>query len=88
MMRPKKHAVRHYKRVWLEPISIQPKHSQLLRKFKAIEETLGSFPEKSLISRIADHVKDNEDVSGLLEDVREAINDYQVCLQSQHPPRC
>jgi hypothetical protein len=84
MMMPKKNTTKNYKRVWMEPISIQPERSQLHRKFKSIEETLRLFPQKSLILRVADHVKDNEDVSGLLEDLQEAINDYQVCLRPQH----
>ena len=44
------------------------------------EETLQSLYQKSALLRITDHVRDNEAVSGLLEDLREAINDYQVCL--------
>ncbi|KAF9779596.1 hypothetical protein BJ322DRAFT_1221434 [Thelephora terrestris] len=57
------------------------RRKELQIKFKSIEETLRLFPQKSLILRVADHVKDNEDVSGLLEDLREAINDYQMVQQ-------
>ncbi|KAF9784028.1 hypothetical protein BJ322DRAFT_1219538 [Thelephora terrestris] len=57
------------------------RREELQTKFTTIEETLRSFSQKSLISRVADHVKDNEDVSGLLEDLREAINDYQMVQQ-------
>ncbi|KAF9784018.1 hypothetical protein BJ322DRAFT_1125528, partial [Thelephora terrestris] len=57
------------------------RREEIQTKFTTIEETLRSFSQKSLISRVADHVKDNEDVSGLLEDLREAINDYQMVQQ-------
>ena len=50
-------------------------------KLKTTEETLQSLYEKSALIRFTDHVQDNEDVSGLLEDLQEAINDYQVCLR-------
>jgi len=46
---------------------------------KTIGETLGSLEQKSALLRFTDHVQDNEEVSGLLEDLQEAINDYQVC---------
>ncbi|KAF9784004.1 hypothetical protein BJ322DRAFT_890154 [Thelephora terrestris] len=57
------------------------RRGELKTKFKTIEETLRSFSQKTLIPRIVDHVKDDEDVSGLLEDLREAINDYQMVQQ-------
>jgi len=40
---------------------------------------LRSLQEKSSLQGFADHTQDDEDVAGLLEDVREAISDYQVC---------
>jgi len=43
---------------------------------------LQSLKEKSSLRQFADHVQDDEDVAGLLEDVREAISDYQVCLHN------
>ena len=47
---------------------------------KNTEETLRSLHQKSALLTFIDHVRDNKDVSGLLEDLQEAINDYQVCL--------
>ena len=34
--------------------------------------------EKPGLRRLADHVQDDEEISGLLEDLQEAIADYQV----------
>ena len=34
-----------------------------------------------MLLRIADNAQDGEDVNGLLEDLREAINDYMVRLR-------
>lgn len=48
-------------------------------QLKTTEETLRLLYEKSALLRFTDHVRDNKDVSGLLEDLQEAINDYQVC---------
>jgi len=39
--------------------------------------------QKSAILRFADHVQDSEDVSGLLEDLQEVINDYQMVQQME-----
>ncbi|KAF9785740.1 hypothetical protein BJ322DRAFT_1210370 [Thelephora terrestris] len=57
------------------------RREQLQLRFKIIEETLRSLHQKSTIVRVADHVQDSEEVSGLLEDLREAINDYQMVQQ-------
>ena len=48
-------------------------------KLKHIEEQLQSLHGKSALLRLADNVQDSEDVSGLLEDLQEAVNDYMVC---------
>jgi len=40
---------------------------------------LQSLKEKSSLRQFADHAQDDEDVTGLLEDIQEAISDYQVC---------
>ena len=50
----------------------------LSRKLKDIEEQLRSFHEKFLLLRLVDNAQDGEDVSGLLEDLREAVNNYMV----------
>ena len=52
---------------------------------KSTGETLQSLYQKSALLHITDHVRDNEAVSGLLQDLREAINDYQVCLRYYTP---
>ena len=48
-----------------------------------IEETLRSLCQKSAIVRVIDHVQDDKDVSGILEDLQETIHDYQVCSRSR-----
>ena len=48
-------------------------------KLKNIEEQLLLLSRKSVAQRCLDDVQDSEDVSGLLEDLQEAINDYMVC---------
>jgi hypothetical protein len=50
------------------------------RKLKGIEEQLQSsrLCEKSAVLRFVDNAQDNEDVNGLLEDLREVVNDYMV----------
>ena len=57
-------------------------------KFKNIGETLESLKQKSALVRFTDHVQDNEEVSGLLEDLQEAINDYQVRPPPWHVYYC
>ena len=47
---------------------------------KNTEETLQLLHQKSALLTFIDYVRDNEDVSGILEDLQEAMNDYQVCL--------
>jgi hypothetical protein len=57
-------------------------------KLKTTEKSLRSLCQKSPLLRFTDHVKDNEDVSGLLEDLQEVINDYQVRSWCLHYSRC
>ena len=47
-------------------------------KLKDIEEQLRLLGGKSVALRCLDDVQDGEDVSGLLEDLQEAANDYMV----------
>jgi len=49
-------------------------------KFKDIGGQLQSLSEKPRLQRFADHTQDDEEVSGLIEDLRETISDYQVRL--------
>jgi hypothetical protein len=52
------------------------------RKLKDIEEQLRSLYGKSALLRFVDNVQDSGDVSGLLEDLQEAVNDYMVRSRS------
>lgn len=63
----------------MQSVSIQTKCLTSSSKLKTTEEALRSLHQKSALLRFTDHVQDNGDVSGLLEDLQEAINDYQVC---------
>ena len=58
--------------------SVQDVCLNLSSKLKDIEEQLRSLHEKFLLLRLVDNAQDGEDVSGLLEDLREAVNDYMV----------
>ena len=62
----------------MQVISIQTGYSNPPSKFKDIEEQLWSLQGKFMLLRITDNAQDGEDVNGLLEDLREAINDYMV----------
>ena len=59
----------------LLPVLIPP------RKLEAIEKQLRLFSEKSGLLLPADHVQASEDAFRLLEDIQEAILDYQVRTQ-------
>ena len=48
-------------------------------KLKDIEERLQPFGGKSVPLRYLDSAQDSEDISGLLEDLHEAVSDYMVC---------
>jgi len=50
------------------------------RKLEDIKEQLRTLYGKSALLRLADNAQDSEDVSELLEDLQEALNDYMVCL--------
>jgi len=47
-------------------------------KFKDIEGQLRLISEKPGLRRFAEHAQDDEEISGLLEGLQEAISDYQV----------
>ena len=63
----------------MQAVFVQTGYSNLASKLKDIEERLRSLHEKSALRRFADNTQDSEDVSGLLEDLQEAVNDYMVC---------
>ncbi|KAF9643639.1 hypothetical protein BDM02DRAFT_3123137 [Thelephora ganbajun] len=62
-------------------VAEQRRRSELIRKFRGIERQLRSLSERSMLQRLADHVQDEEEVSGLMEDVQEVIFDYQMAQQ-------
>ena len=62
----------------MQVASVQEGCLNLSRKLKDIEEQLRSLHEKFLLLRLVDNAQDGDDVSGLLEDLREAVNDYMV----------
>ena len=72
----------------LLPPPIQTRCSTPPSEFKDIGSQLQSLSEKPGLRRFADHVQDDEKVSGLLEDLQKAIFDYQVCLSPWHGSRC
>ena len=76
VMRRKQNFVKDYQ--CMEAIPIQTGCLHPPRQLKDIEERLGSLHGKSVPLRYLDNVQDNEDVTGLLEDLREAVNDYMV----------
>ena len=63
----------------MQVVSIQTGRSNPPRKLKDIEERLQSLHGKPVLLRLVDNAQDSEDVSGLLEDLQEAVNDYMVC---------
>ena len=48
-------------------------------KLEDVEEQLRPLGGKSAPLRYLDNAQDSEDVSGLLEDLQEAVNNYMVC---------
>ena len=59
-------------------VSVQAGYSHLPSKLKDIEERSRPLREKFVLLRFIDSVEDSKDVSGLLEDIREAVGDYMV----------
>ena len=47
-------------------------------KLEDIEEQLRSLREESALLRLVDNAQDSKDVSGLLEDLQEAVDNYMV----------
>ena len=47
-------------------------------RLKGIDEQLRSLHGKFVLLRVVDNDQDGEDVSGLLEDLQQAVNDYMV----------
>ena len=66
----------------MQVVSVQAGCLDPLSKLDEIEEQLQSLGEKSLPLRCLDNAQDSEDVSGFLEDLQEAINDYMVRSRS------
>jgi len=66
--------------MYVRPVSIQAECLMLPRKLKDIGEQLQLLGGKSVVLESFDNTQDSEDVSGLLEDLQEAVNDYMVGL--------
>lgn len=66
-------------------VSEQTRQIELLSKLEAIREKLWAFDRKPTLRRLADHVQDNEDISRLLENLQEAVNDYQMVRRPVSP---
>ena len=76
MTKKKRNAVKDYQR--MQVVSDQTGCLYTPRKLKDIKEQLRTLHEKSVLLRVADNAQDSEDVSGLLEDLQEVVNDYMV----------
>jgi len=63
----------------MQVVSVQTGCLNPPRKLEDIKEQLESLHGKSVPLRYLDNVQDGEDVSGLLEDLQEVVNDYMVC---------
>ncbi|KAF9646204.1 WD40 repeat-like protein [Thelephora ganbajun] len=57
------------------------RRSESICRFGGIERQLRSLSKKHGLQRLADHIQDEEEVPGLLEDLRETISDYQMARQ-------
>ena len=64
-------------------VRLYSKRSFPLSKLGAIEEQLWPFSGKLGSPGPADHIQAREDIFKLLEDLQEAIFDFQVCLRPQ-----
>ena len=62
----------------MQVVSVQTKFLNPPSKLEDLEEQLRSLHGKFALLRIADNAQDGEDVNGLLEDLREVVNDYMV----------
>ena len=59
-------------------VSVQAGYSHPLSKLKDIVERSRPLRDKFALLRFVDSDEDSKDVSGLLEDIREAVGDYMV----------
>ena len=75
-MRRKQSVVKHYR--CKRAVSVQAGCSNPPSKLNGVEGKLRSLYEKHTLARFVDNAQDDEDVSGLLEDLQEAVNDYLV----------
>jgi len=65
--------------MYAQMVSIHAGCLHIPRKLNDIGEQLQLLGEKSVVLQSFDNTQDSEDVSGLLEDLQEVINDYMVC---------
>ena len=68
----------------IPPVRLYSRRSFPPSKLNGIEEQLQPFSKNQESPRPVDHAQVGEDLFRLLEDLQEAILDYQVCLR---PPR-
>ncbi|KAF9643956.1 hypothetical protein BDM02DRAFT_1270605 [Thelephora ganbajun] len=61
-----------------DDVEEQRRRSELICKFGSTEGQLRSLSEKPRLGKLTEQVQDNEEVYGLLEDLRENISDYQM----------
>lgn len=59
-------------------VSVQIACSNPPSKLEDLEEQLRSLHGESALLQLVDNVQENEDVSKLLEDLQETVNDYMV----------
>jgi len=62
----------------MQAVSVQTRRLNPPSKLEDIEEQLRSLREESALLRLVDNAQDSEDVSGLLEDLQDAVDDYMV----------
>jgi len=62
----------------MQAVSVQTGYLNLPSKLEDIEERLQLFHEESALLRLVDNAQDNSRVSGLLEDLQEAVDEYMV----------
>ena len=75
-MRRKQTAAKDYR--GMQAVSVQTGCSNSSSKLEDIEEQLRLLRGESALLQLVDNVQESEDVSGLLEDLQEVVNDYMV----------
>ena len=63
----------------MQAVFVQTGYLNLPSKLEDIEEQLRSLREESALLQLVDSAQDSSRVSGLLEDLQEAVDEYMVC---------